>query len=126
VVVVSQHPNGGHSVHAMRAGATAYVLKDSAGEELDHALREAAAGRTYISPGVKHARAGSTTFESLTPRQREVLLLIASGSNTKEIAAELEISVKTVETHRAHLMSQLGIHDVAGLVRYAIRVGVTE
>ena len=124
VVLISAYENGGHSVDAIRAGAAGYVATNAGASELEHALREAAAGRSYLSPSSKSARAGAATFERLTPRQREVLQLIAEGSNTKEIASDLGISAKTVETHRAHLMEHLGIHDVAGLVRYAIRVGV--
>lgn len=132
VVMLSMHANEEYVLQAFRAGASGYLLKDAASVELDLALRAAVAGQTYLSPAVSRqmidgymARvAGGVPPEPLTPRQREILQRIAEGSSTKEIAFALGISVKTVETHRAQLMERLDIHDVAGLVKYAIRSGL--
>jgi DNA-binding NarL/FixJ family response regulator len=79
-----------------------------------------------IKDYVRRVGGGETLFERLTPRQREILQLIAEGASTKDIGKALEISVKTVETHRAQLMERLDIHDVAGLVRYAIKIGLVQ
>lgn len=133
VIILSMHANEEYVLQALRTGAAGYVLKDSGVSELELALRAIAKGETYLSPAVsKHVvadyvrRVGSesSSLEQLTPRQREILQLLAEGRTMKEIAKLLYISVKTVETHRAQLMERLGIHDVAGLVRYAIRVGL--
>lgn len=133
VIILSMHANEEYVLQALRTGAMGYVLKDSGVGELELALKAVFRGETYLSPAVsKHVvadyvrRVGSesNSLESLTPRQREVLQLLAEGRSTKEIAQMLYISVKTVETHRAQLMERLNIHDVAGLVRYAIRLGL--
>jgi DNA-binding NarL/FixJ family response regulator len=132
VILLSMHSNEEYVLQALRAGVTGYVLKDSALAELELAIEAVRRGDTYLSPSVsRHVgeyvrRAGGapTPRESLTPRQREILQLIAEGYSTKKIAGELKVSVKTVETHRAALMEKLDIHDVAGLVRYAIRIGL--
>jgi DNA-binding NarL/FixJ family response regulator len=117
----------------MRVGAAGYLLKDAAPAELEIAIRAVACGETYLSPGVsKHLvrtvlegdRCAGDATDPLTGRQREVLQLIAEGHSTKAIAGLLDLSVKTVESHRAQLMERLGVHDVAGLVRYAVRVGL--
>jgi DNA-binding NarL/FixJ family response regulator len=127
------HANEEYVLQALRAGAMGYVLKDAGVGELELALRAVSRGEAYLSPMVsKHVvadyvrRVGSETssLEQLTPRQREILQLLAEGRSMKEIAQLLHISVKTVETHRAQLMERLNIHDVAGLVRYAIRMGL--
>jgi DNA-binding NarL/FixJ family response regulator len=133
VIILSMHANEEYVLQALRVGAMGYVLKDSGVSELELALRAISKGETYLSPAVsKHVvadyvrRAGGETspLDQLTPRQREILQLLVKGQTTKKIAEALFISVKTVETHRAQLMERLGIHDVAGLVRYAIRVGL--
>lgn len=133
VIILSMHANEEYVLQALRTGAAGYMLKDSGVSELELALRAIAKGETYLSPAVsKHVvadyvrRVGSesSSLEQLTPRQREILQLLVEGRTMKEIAKLLYISVKTVETHRAQLMERLGIHDVAGLVRYAIRVGL--
>lgn len=135
VVILSMHSSEEYVCQALRAGAVGYLLKDSGTTELELALRSVARGESYLSPAVsKHiiadyikrtgSESGSTDL--LTPRQREVLKLIAQGQSTKAIARTLGISVKTVETHRAQLMERLEIRDVAGLVRYAIRVGLVS
>jgi DNA-binding NarL/FixJ family response regulator len=132
VIVLSMHDTEEYVCHALRAGAAGYLLKDTGAVELELALRSVSEGGTYLSPAVSRhlvsdyvrRTGGSGTPALLTPRQREVLRLIAEGHTTKQIARLLRISVKTVETHRAQLMGRLGIHEIAGLVRYAIREGV--
>ena len=138
VVIVSMHDDEEYVRRALVAGAAGYLLKHADRAELEMALRAIARGDTWLSPGVSkklaadYARAGRPEpeavgpFERLTPRQREVLQLIAEGLSTKEIAARLELSPKTVEAHRTELMERLGIHGVAGLVRYAIRMGLVR
>jgi DNA-binding NarL/FixJ family response regulator len=119
-------------LQALRAGAMGYLLKDASVTELELAIKAVVRNETYLSPAVsKHVveyvqRIGGepSSLERLTARQREILQLIAEGRTTQEIAGTLNISVKTVESHRAQLMERLDIHDVAGLVRYAIRMGV--
>jgi DNA-binding NarL/FixJ family response regulator len=135
VIILSAHANEEYVCQALRAGASGYLLKDAGTSELDLAIKAVARGETYLSPGVsKHViadylrRTGgeSGALELLTPRQREILQLIAEGQTTKQIANTLHISVKTVETHRAQLMERLDIHDVAGLVRFAVRMGLVK
>jgi DNA-binding NarL/FixJ family response regulator len=135
VVMLSMHATEEFVLQAMRAGAKGYLLKDAGTEELETALRAVAGGETYLSPSVsKHVVAGylqrvrapADPLEQLTPRQREVLKLIAEGLTNKEIARRLNISGKTVESHRTQLMERLDIHDIAGLVRFAIRVGLIK
>ncbi len=133
VIILSMHANEEYVLQALRTGAMGYVLKDAGIGELELAVRAIASGETYLSPAVsKHVvadyvrRVGSesSSLEQLTSRQREILQLITEGRTTKEIADLLYLSVKTVETHRMQLMKRLDIHDVAGLVRYAIRMGL--
>jgi len=135
VVILSMYANEEYVLRALRAGAAGYLLKDAGPIELELAVRATARGETYLSPAVsKHVIAdyvrrtgdGSSSLERLTPRQRQVLQLIAEGHTTKEIARILDVSVKTVGTHRTQLMQQLDVHDIAGLVRYAIRVGLVS
>jgi DNA-binding NarL/FixJ family response regulator len=135
VLMLSMYLNEEYVWQALRAGASGYLLKDSADSELEIAIRAVAQGETYLSPPVSKqvisdymTRADSEphSLSRLTPRQREVLQLIAEGHSTKEIAFLLKVSVKTVETHRTELMERLSIYDVAGLVRYAIRVGLVS
>ena len=135
VLILSMHQNEEYVRQALRYGAAGYLLKDAAPMELDLALKAVLRGDTYLSPAVskgvlsdyiERLRGDAQTGELLTPRQREVLQLIAEGQSTKEIARRLELSVKTVDTHRSQLMQQLNIHEVAGLVRYAIRAGLVS
>lgn len=135
VVMLSMYANEEYVIQALRAGASGYLLKDSGIAELELAVRAAARGETYLSPAIsRHViqdylqllGAGEEATDPLTARQREIVQLIAEGRSMKEIAQLLQISVKTVETHRAQLMERLGIHDVAGLVRYAIRTGLVS
>ena len=133
VLILSMHRNSEYVRQALRHGAVAYLLKDAAPLELEWALAAVLRGETYLSPAVSKGvvsdyvhrlRSDEPAQAALTPRQREVLQLIAEGQSTKEIARRLDLSVKTVETHRTQLMKQLDIHEVAGLVRYAIREGL--
>ena len=130
VIILSMHANEEYVLQALRAGAVSYVLKDAAVVELGLALKAAMRGETYLSPAVsrqvvagyvQRTGAGEDLLGRLSARQRETLQLIAEGRSTQEIAALMQISVKTVEKHRAQLMERLEIYDVAGLVRYAIR-----
>ena len=134
VLILSMHLNEEYVLQALRAGASGYLPKDAETSELEFALHAVARGKTYLSPSiaehvadyVRFADAGAEQgpLERLTPRQREVLQLIAEGHTTKEIAHLLNISKNTVETHRIQLMRTLDIHDIAGLVRFAIRMGL--
>ena len=133
VILLSMHASEEYVSEALKTGAAGYMLKDAAAVELQLALKAVANGESYLSPAVASrvvaARAEpaderATGLGRLTPRQREILQLIAEGNSTKSIARKLELSVKTVETHRANLMKRLDIHDIAGLVRYAIRMGL--
>lgn len=135
VAILSMHAGEEYVAQALRAGATGYLLKDATPTELEFALRSVAGGETYLSPRIsalvvdKYLRSGTRDagpLESLTPRQREILQLLAEGAATKQVAARLHLSIKTVETHRALLMDRLGIHDLAGLVRFAVRTGVVQ
>ena len=132
LIVLSMHDNEEYVRQALRAGASGYLLKDSSPVELELAVRSVAQGGSYLSPAVSryvvtdYVRRASEDGPSdgLSARQREILQLIAEGRTNQEIAGSLSLSVKTVETHRAQLMGRLDIHDVAGLVRYAIRTGL--
>jgi len=140
VIILSMHANEDHVLLALRKGAAGYLLKGARLAELELAVRSVARGDVYLSPAVsKHVLAGyvqrvaeqktgdqeeRSSTERLTPRQREILQLIAEGHTAKQIAQRLAISIKTAETHRAQIMQRLGIHDLAGLVRYAIRTGL--
>lgn len=135
VLILSMHESEEHVWQALHAGAAGYLLKGAEVAELELAIKALSRGDTYLSPPISNQvianylqRTGNEGQEQerLTPRQREVLQLIAEGRTTKRIAAALNISVKTVETHRAQLMERLGVHDVAGLIRYAIRIGLIE
>jgi len=132
VVILSMHAGEEYVLQALRAGAVGYLLKDAATGELELALRSVMRGESWFSPAVSRQVVegyvqrvgGEAAGDVLTARQREVLKLVAGGKSTKEIAYDLNLSVKTVETHRAQIMERLGIRDVAGLVRYALRTGL--
>ena len=135
VIVLSMHASEEYVWQALRAGASGYLLKDAGVSELEFAIKAVARGETYLTPAVSKHVIGeyvrrtvgeSGPLDLLTPRQREILQLVAEGRTTKEIARVLKVSVKTVETHRAQLMDRLDIHDVTGLVRFAIRVGLVQ
>lgn len=136
-LILSMHANEEYVLRALRAGASGYMLKDSAITELKLAIESVLAGKTYLSPAISRnvidsylnrtaAPARKNSLDLLTPRQREILQLIAEGNSTKEIAANLNLSAKTVETHRAQLMERLDIYDVASLVRFALREGLIQ
>jgi DNA-binding NarL/FixJ family response regulator len=130
IIILSMHASEEYVAQALKAGASGYLLKDAATSELEMALKSVAAGQFYLSPAISRQvvdnflRGGPTGVELLTPRQREILQLIAEGKSTRDIAETLHLSVKTVETHRAQLMERLDIHDVAGLIRYALKKGL--
>jgi DNA-binding NarL/FixJ family response regulator len=143
LVILSMHGTPAHVAQALRAGVSGYLLKDAAADELPLVLRAVMRGETYLSPAVSKqvvtgflgrtststasaAAADGETPDVLTSRQREILQLVAEGKSTKEVAQMLSLSVKTVETHRAQIMDRLGIRDLAGLVRYAIRTGLVS
>ncbi|MBC3918408.1 response regulator transcription factor [Undibacterium sp. CY18W] len=134
LLMLSMYSSEEYVMQALNAGANGYLLKDSAAYELEKAIRQVMQGQRYLdsilSPQaldeyMRRVLDKGTSAEVLTPRQRQILQLIAEGDNTKEIAYRLNVSGKTVETHRAQLMERLDIHDVPGLVRYAIRMGLT-
>jgi DNA-binding NarL/FixJ family response regulator len=135
VIIVSMHTAEDYIGRAVRAGVAGYVLKNADPIELELAIRAAMKGEIYLSPAVsksliddysRRLAEDKTVEDRLTVRQREVLQLIAEGQNTKDMAARLNVSIKTIETHRKQLMERLDIHDVAGLVRFAIRAGIIE
>ncbi len=135
VIILSMHADQVYVRQALQAGAAGYLLKGSDLAELELALKAVTRGDTYLSPSVSKDLVGdllngkaptANPLDALTPRQRETLQLIAEGKTTKEIANRLNLSIKTVETHRAQLMERLNIHDVAGLVKFAIRVGLVQ
>ncbi len=147
VLILSMHANEEYVLHALRSGASGYLLKDAGTAELELAVRAAAQGELYLSPaisrrvvtdymqrtgtdeslpGTKIELSGPALLEPLTPRQREVLQLIAEGCGTQQIAQKLGVSTKTVETHRAQIMDRLNLHEVAALIRYAIRAGLVQ
>lgn len=133
VMILSMHQNEEYVRQALRHGAAGYLLKDSAPLELQLAIDAVLGGVTYLSAAiykgvmsdyVQRLRSGEQPRGQLTPRQTEVLKHIAEGLGTKEIARRLQLSVKTVETHRSQLMRELDIREVTGLVRYALRAGL--
>jgi len=134
VIIVSMHDNEEFVGQAVRAGAAGYLLKDADANELESAIKAVVRGDSFLMPSVSKQIMVSYMqligeeeplgTNPLTPRQREILRMIAEGKTTKGIARTLEISVKTVETHRAQIMERLGIHDIPGLVRYAMRTGL--
>ncbi|MBS3744755.1 MAG: response regulator transcription factor [Wenzhouxiangellaceae bacterium] len=135
IIMLSMHAGPEYVARALNAGAAGYLIKDAAFDELEQALATVAQNRAYLSQAldpevVERFRSGMAggegELEVLTPRQRQILQLIAEGHGTRRIGEMLHVSVKTVETHRAQLMDRLGIHDVAGLVRFAIRAGLIE
>ena len=135
ILILSMHVGDAYVAQALKAGVAGYLLKDAAAEELELALRAVGRGDTYLTPSISkqvvdgflgRGPESGDPLAGLTPRQREILQLIAEGHNTKAIAATLGVSFKTVEAHRAQMMERLGIRDVAGLVRLAIRAGIVS
>jgi DNA-binding NarL/FixJ family response regulator len=136
IIILSMSSSEEYVLQALRGGAAGYLLKNSSPAELEQAIRTVARGEMYLSPAIskqvvdaylKRVGGGEIgSLERLSARQREILQLIAEGNTTKEIARKLNLSAKTVEMHRSQLMATLDIHDIAGLVRYAIRTGITS
>lgn len=134
VVILSMHDNEGYVVKALQHGALGYVLKGSQMADLVQAMREAFAGRFYLSPPLSdlavHAylekanAGGGDIYDSLTPREREILQLVAEGHSNAAIGERLFISPRTVETHRAHIMQKLGLKNHADVVRFALQRGI--
>ena len=134
VIILTMHEAREYAIQAMSLGAAGFIPKSAAANELKQGIESVMRGETYTSketphevrpPIVDESRA-QILLEKLTPRQREILVLIAEGQTTKQIARSLNISVKTVESHRAQLMERLDIRDVAGLVRFSIRTGLVS
>ena len=136
IIALSMHKDGRYIAEALKSGAMGYLLKESAFDELTAAIRTVMKGRCYLSASIadvvikdyiRHLeKTGSGVFSVLTAREREVLQSLSEGLSTKEIAARLGVSVKTVETHRGQIMEKLDIHSVAELTKYAIREGITS
>jgi DNA-binding NarL/FixJ family response regulator len=136
IIMVSMHADRRYVVAALRVGARGYLLKDSASDDLLEAIDRVSAGEIYLSASmsgrivldfVAADRTGAeSAYSILSPREREVLQLIAEGHSTKDTAARLGVSVKTVETHRKQIMDKLDLHSIAELTKYAIREGLTE
>ncbi len=141
VVVLSMHADEHYVLEALRAGALGYVVKSAAVDELELALRTIMSGERWLSAKVSHhvleaylrltesnlsTAQQPTLLDALTPRQREILQLIAESRTTREMAERLFVSARTIESHRAQIMARLNIHDVAGLTRFAIRNGLVD
>ena len=136
IIGLSMHADRRYVTQMLKAGASGYLLKDSAFEELVKAIATVMKGQVYLSPQIagtvldEYRRTAKeddgTVFSVLTEREREVLQQIAEGCSTKEIAAELSISVKTIETHRRQIMEKLKLHSVAELTKYAVKEGLTD
>jgi DNA-binding NarL/FixJ family response regulator len=137
VVALSMHSDKRFVMGMLRAGASGYLLKDCASQELANAIHQVAGGKKYLSPEITGVviddfliggppERGVTAASQLSAREREVLQLIAEGWSTKQIAAHLYVSVKTIETHRRQIMKKLDLHNIADLTKYAIREGLTS
>jgi len=137
IVMLSMHSDEGYVLRALKAGAKAYLLKDSAEADLARAVRAAAAGKSFFSPAVgkvlledymrKLERSGlEDSYELLAPREREILQLVAEGNSSKEIANLLKLSVYTVETHRARILQKLSLRGIPELILYAVRKGIVS
>jgi DNA-binding NarL/FixJ family response regulator len=134
VVALSLHSDRPYVTQTLKAGASGYLLKGCSFEELARAIKAVAAGHMYLSPSITRivvedyvprlSETNSSALSTLTPRQHEVLQLLIEGKSTREIASLLEVSVKTVGTHRMHVMKKLDVHSIAELTKYAIREGL--
>jgi len=131
-ILLTMHDDSKYVLEGLRLGVKGFVTKTHAAEDLLQAIRQATRGITYVSPEISQAvfeaiqSKSDVGMDPLTPRERQVLQLVAEGKTTKESAELLHISIKTAETHRAHIMEKLNIHETAGLVRYAIRRGLVR
>ena len=136
IIVLSMHSDRHYVAEVLKAGASGYVVKNAAFEELSHAIHDVLSGHTYLSRQIERTvltdyvhhlrKEDSSAFSILTDRERQVLQLVAEGKITKEIASQLKISVKTVETYRARIMEKLNLETIPDLVKYAIRHGLTS
>ena len=138
VIALSMHSDKRFVMGMLRAGASGYLLKDCASQELANAIVQVAGGKKYLSPeitgvviddfllGGGSSEEVATAASQLSPREREVLQLIAEGWSTKQIASHLYVSIKTIETHRRQIMKKLDLHSIADLTKYAIREGLTS
>ena len=137
VIALSMHSDKRYVMGMLRAGASGYLLKDCASQELANAILQVATGKKYLSPEITGVVLGdilqggspgevATATSQLSPREREVLQLIAEGWSTKQAASHLYVSVKTIETHRRQIMKKLDLHSIADLTKYAIREGLTS
>ena len=134
VIILSMHSTVEHIFRALQAGAMGYLLKGSAGSEVVEAVRAVRAGRRYLTrkvsdvvvDGYVREHRASSPLESLSPREREVMLLVVEGRSSREIADALHLSPKTVETHRSRLMEKLGVENVIGLVKFAVQHGLAK
>ncbi|HVL35962.1 MAG TPA: response regulator transcription factor [Burkholderiales bacterium] len=125
VIILSMHAAEEYVAEALAAGARGYLLKRSASEEMELALRAVSAGEIYLSPAIAR-RGASSERPRITPRQREVLKLVAQGRTTREIASQLGLSPRTIDTHRAEPVHELGVRDAIGLLREAARLGLID
>ena len=131
-IILTQHTEEPYILEALRAGVHGYLLKSQAMPEVIQAIRDVHRGKLYLSPAISdvvvgaYREQGGPSRDPLTPREREVLQLVAEGRTTKQVAEMLGITVKTAESHRSRLMLKLGIHEIAGLVRYAVRRGLIQ
>ena len=135
IIMLSMHSDQRFVTESLRAGASGYVLKDCAIEELIEAIRTVSRKQIFLSASIAESvikdyigltvNRSDSVFSALSAREREVLQLLAEGNSTKEIAARLDVSIKTVETHRKQIMDKLDIHSIAELTKYAIREGLT-
>jgi two-component system, NarL family, response regulator NreC len=132
VILLSMHDESPYVLDALRMGVKGFVTKTHAADDLVHAIREALRGKTYLSPELSQTIITAIQLKAdvaedpLTPRERQVLQLVAEGKTTRQAAELLNISVKTAETHRNRIMEKLNVHETAGLVRYAIRRGLIQ
>lgn len=132
VLALSVHRDGVYVRESVRAGAVGYILKESADTELISAVRAVASGNSYLSPEIagavlkEYRRQAADPLDFLSPREREILQLIAEGSTNKTIAARLKLSVYTIDGHRTKVMEKLGVHSIGELVRFALRHGIIE
>ena len=131
-IMLSMYPDKRYVLQALKAGAKGYVLKSQAAADLLRAILEVARGEVYLSPEVAasvvdaYVNETGVAADPLSPRERQVMQLVAEGSSTKEVAKVLNISYKTAESHRHHIMKKLGIHDVVALTRHAIQAGLVQ
>ena len=137
VVILSMHSDESYILRALKAGARAYLLKDSAESDLIRAIRAVRAGKAFFSPAVGKTlledyvrqlqqRGEEDSYELLTSREREILQFVAEGKSNKDVANLLNLSLYTVETHRAHILQKLGLHTVPDLILYAVRKGIVS